>query len=30
MIRLVVDNLNIHTPSVLYEVLSPQEARRII
>ena len=30
MIRLVVDNLNIHTPSVLYEVLSPQEARRIV
>jgi hypothetical protein len=30
VIRLVVDNLNIHTPSVLYEVFSPQEARRII
>ena len=27
---LVVDNLNIHTPSVLYEVFFPQEARRII
>ncbi|MBD6621317.1 IS630 family transposase [Komarekiella sp. 'clone 1'] len=30
VIRLVVDNLNIHTPSALYEVFSPQEARRII
>jgi uncharacterized small protein (DUF1192 family) len=30
VIRLVVDNLNIHTPNVLYEVFSPQEARRII
>jgi hypothetical protein len=30
VIRLVVDNLNIHTPSVLYEVFSPQEACRII
>ena len=30
MIRLVVDNLNIHTPSVLYEVFSPQEAPCII
>jgi hypothetical protein len=30
VIRLVVDNLNIHAPSVLYEVFSPQEARRII
>ena len=27
---LVVDNLNIHTPSVLYEFFSLQEARRII
>ncbi|QSJ14118.1 IS630 family transposase [Nostoc sp. UHCC 0702] len=30
VIRLVVDHLNIHTPNVLYEVFSPQEARRII
>ena len=30
MIPLLVDNLNIHTASVLYEVFSPQEARRII
>lgn len=30
LIRLVVDNLNIHTPSALYEVFQPQEARRII
>lgn len=30
VIRLVVDNLNIHTPSALYEVFPPQEARRII
>jgi hypothetical protein len=30
VIPLLVDNLNIHTPSVLYEVFSPQEARRII
>jgi len=30
VIRLVVDNLNIHTPSTLYEAFAPQEARRII
>ncbi|WP_414859163.1 IS630 family transposase [Nostoc sp. KVJ3] len=30
IIRLVVDNLNIHTPSALYEVFPPEEARRII
>jgi hypothetical protein len=30
VIPLLIDNLNIHTPSVLYEVFSPQEARRII
>jgi len=30
VIRLVVDNLNIHTPSKLYEAFTPQEARRII
>jgi DDE superfamily endonuclease len=30
VIRLVVDNLNIHTPSALYEVFPPEEARRII
>ena len=30
IIRLVVDDLNIHTPSALYEVFPPQEARQII
>jgi len=30
VIRLVVDNLNIHNPAALYEVFEPQEARRII
>ncbi|BAZ19451.1 transposase [Kalymmatonema gypsitolerans NIES-4073] len=30
LIRLVVDNLNIHNPAALYEVFKPQEARRII
>ncbi len=30
LIRLVVDNLNIHTPAALYEVFAPQEARRIV
>ncbi len=30
VIRLVVDNLNIHNPAALYETFSPQEARRII
>ena len=30
VIPLLFDNLNIHTPSVLYEVFSPQEACRII
>jgi hypothetical protein len=29
VIRLVVDNLNIHTPSALYEAFTPVEARRI-
>ena len=28
-IRLVVDNLNTHTPAALYEALAPEEARRI-
>ena len=28
-IRLVVDNLNTHTPAALYETFSPQEAHRI-
>ena len=28
-IRLVVDNLNTHTPAALYSVFSPEEARRI-
>lgn len=30
LIRLVVDNLNIHTPAALYEVFEPREARRIV
>ena len=30
VIRLVLDNLNIHNPAALYEVFEPQEARRII
>jgi hypothetical protein len=30
VIRLVVDNLNIHNPAALYEVFEPQEARRIL
>lgn len=30
VIRLVVDNLNIHNPAALYELFEPQEARRII
>ena len=30
IIRLVVDNLNIHDPAALYEVFSPEEARRIV
>jgi len=29
-IRLVLDNLNIHTPVALYETFSPEEARRIL
>ena len=29
MIRLVVDNLNTHTPASLYETFEPSEARRI-
>jgi len=29
VIRLVVDNLNIHTPAALYETFTPAEARRI-
>ncbi len=29
-IRLVLDNLNIHTPVALYETFPPQEARRIL
>ena len=29
VIRLVVDNLNTHTPAALYECFSPEEARRI-
>lgn len=27
VIRLVVDNLNIHNPAALYEVFEPQEAK---
>ncbi len=30
VIRLVVDNLNIHNPAALYQTFEPQEARRII
>lgn len=30
LIRLVVDNLNIHNPAALYEVFAPSEARRIL
>lgn len=30
VIRLVVDNLNTHTPAVLYEAFEPSEARRIL
>ena len=30
VIRLVVDNLNIHNPAVLYEAFEPKEARRLI
>lgn len=29
VIRLVVDNLNIHSPASLYQAFSPEEARRI-
>jgi len=29
-VQLVVDNLNIHTPSCFYEVFPPEEARRIV
>jgi transposase len=29
-IRLVVDNLNTHNPAALYEVFTPEEARRIV
>ena len=29
LIRLVVDNLNTHTPAALYEAFAPVEARRI-
>jgi DDE superfamily endonuclease len=29
VIRLVVDNLNTHTPAALYETFTPEEARRI-
>jgi hypothetical protein len=30
MIRVVMDNLNTHTPGSLYKVFSPEEARRIL
>jgi hypothetical protein len=30
VIRVVLDNLNTHSPAALYEVFEPQEARRII
>lgn len=29
-LRVVLDNLNTHTPAALYEVFPPQEARRIL
>ena len=29
-IHVVLDNLNTHTPSALYEVFAPEEARRIL
>lgn len=29
VIRVVLDNLNVHTPAVLYEAFAPTEARRI-
>jgi len=29
-VRLVVDNLNIHTPAAFYEAFSPTEARRLV
>lgn len=30
VIRVVLDNLNTHSPATLYEVFEPQEARRIV
>lgn len=30
LIRVVLDNLNTHTPGALYEAFAPQEARRIL
>lgn len=30
VIRMVLDNLNTHTPAALYEVFEPEEARRIL
>jgi DDE superfamily endonuclease len=30
VIRLVLDNLNTHTPSALYEAFPPEEARRLV
>jgi hypothetical protein len=30
VIRMVLDNLNTHSPAALYEVFEPQEARRIV
>ena len=30
VIRVVLDNLNTHTPAALYEVFAPNEARRIV
>ena len=30
MIRVVLDNLNTHTPAALYQRFPPQEARRIL
>ena len=30
VIRVVLDNLNTHTPAALYEVFAPEEARRLV
>ncbi len=30
MIRVVLDNLNTHTPAALYQTFPPEQARRIL